>query len=38
MVSGAPAIDHKLWLKCCAAYAKLPELVKAMRAKSETKA
>jgi UDP-3-O-[3-hydroxymyristoyl] glucosamine N-acyltransferase len=31
MVSGAPAIDHKLWLKCCAAYAKLPELVKALR-------
>ncbi len=38
MVSGYPAIDHKLWLKCCAAYAKLPELVKAMRAKSESKA
>ena len=34
MVSGAPAIDHRLWLKCCAAYAKLPELVKAMRAKT----
>jgi UDP-3-O-[3-hydroxymyristoyl] glucosamine N-acyltransferase len=31
MVSGAPAIDHRLWLKCCAAYTKLPELVKAMR-------
>jgi UDP-3-O-[3-hydroxymyristoyl] glucosamine N-acyltransferase len=31
MVSGAPAIDHKLWLKCCAAYAKLPELVRAIR-------
>src|SRR6267143_4493245 len=26
MVSGAPAIDHKLWLKCCAVYAKLPEI------------
>ncbi len=25
MVSGYPAIDHKLWLKCCAVYAKLPE-------------
>jgi UDP-3-O-[3-hydroxymyristoyl] glucosamine N-acyltransferase len=31
MVSGAPAIDHKLWLKCCAAYAKLPEIAKAVR-------
>jgi hypothetical protein len=31
MVSGAPAIDHRLWLKCCAAYAKLPEMAKAVR-------
>jgi len=31
MVSGAPAIDHRLWLKCCAAYAKLPEIAKAVR-------
>jgi UDP-3-O-[3-hydroxymyristoyl] glucosamine N-acyltransferase len=31
MVSGAPAIDHRLWLKCCAAYAKLPEMTKAIR-------
>lgn len=38
MVSGAPAIDHRLWLKCCAAYTKLPELVKAMRTRSESKA
>jgi UDP-3-O-[3-hydroxymyristoyl] glucosamine N-acyltransferase len=37
MVSGAPAIDHRLWLKCCAAYTKLPELVKAMRVRSESK-
>jgi UDP-3-O-[3-hydroxymyristoyl] glucosamine N-acyltransferase len=35
MVSGAPAIDHRLWLKCCAAYAKLPEIVKAVRKLSE---
>jgi UDP-3-O-[3-hydroxymyristoyl] glucosamine N-acyltransferase len=34
-VSGAPAIDHKLWLKCCAAYAKLPEIAKAVRKLSE---
>jgi UDP-3-O-[3-hydroxymyristoyl] glucosamine N-acyltransferase len=35
MVSGAPAMDHKLWLKCCAAYAKLPEIAKAVRKLSE---
>jgi UDP-3-O-[3-hydroxymyristoyl] glucosamine N-acyltransferase len=35
MVSGAPAIDHRLWLKCCAAYAKLPEIAKAVRRLSE---
>jgi UDP-3-O-[3-hydroxymyristoyl] glucosamine N-acyltransferase len=35
MVSGAPAIDHKLWLKCCAAYAKLPEIAKAVRKLAE---
>jgi UDP-3-O-[3-hydroxymyristoyl] glucosamine N-acyltransferase len=31
MVSGAPAIDHRLWLKCCAAYAKLPEMARTIR-------
>jgi UDP-3-O-[3-hydroxymyristoyl] glucosamine N-acyltransferase len=35
MVSGAPAIDHRLWLKCCAAYAKLPEMAKAVRKLAE---
>ncbi len=35
MVSGSPAIDHRLWLKCCAAYAKLPEIAKAVRKLSE---
>ncbi|MFZ3339617.1 MAG: UDP-3-O-(3-hydroxymyristoyl)glucosamine N-acyltransferase [Terriglobales bacterium] len=35
MVSGAPAIDHKLWLKCCAIYPKLPEIAKAVRKLSE---
>jgi UDP-3-O-[3-hydroxymyristoyl] glucosamine N-acyltransferase len=35
MVSGAPAIDHRLWLKCCAAYAKLPEIAKAVRRLAE---
>jgi UDP-3-O-[3-hydroxymyristoyl] glucosamine N-acyltransferase len=33
MVSGSPAIDHKLWLRCCAAYPKLPELVKTLRSR-----
>jgi UDP-3-O-[3-hydroxymyristoyl] glucosamine N-acyltransferase len=35
MVSGAPAIDHKLWLKCCAIYPKLPEIARAVRKLSE---
>jgi UDP-3-O-[3-hydroxymyristoyl] glucosamine N-acyltransferase len=35
MVSGAPAIDHRLWLKCCAVYARLPEIAKAVRKLSE---
>ena len=35
MVSGAPAIDHKLWLRCCAVYPKLPEIAKAVRKLSE---
>jgi UDP-3-O-[3-hydroxymyristoyl] glucosamine N-acyltransferase len=35
MVSGAPAIDHKLWLRCCAAYPKLPEIAKAVRRLTE---
>jgi UDP-3-O-[3-hydroxymyristoyl] glucosamine N-acyltransferase len=35
MVSGAPAIDHKLWLRCCAAYPRLPEMAKAVRKLSE---
>jgi len=35
MVSGTPAIDHRLWLKCCAVYARLPEIAKAVRKLSE---
>ena len=31
MVSGSPAIDHKLWLRCCAVYPKLPEMAKALK-------
>ena len=31
MVSGYPAIENKLWLRCCAVFHKLPELAKAVR-------
>jgi UDP-3-O-[3-hydroxymyristoyl] glucosamine N-acyltransferase len=34
-VSGYPAIDNRLWLRCCAAYNKLPEIAKAVRKLSE---
>lgn len=33
IVSGAPAIDHKLWLKVSAVISRLPEIAKAVRAK-----
>jgi UDP-3-O-[3-hydroxymyristoyl] glucosamine N-acyltransferase len=35
VVSGYPAIDNKLWLRCSAVFRRLPELVKAVRAQSE---
>ncbi len=35
MISGAPAIDFKLWLKCSAAYSRLPEIAKAVRKLSD---
>jgi UDP-3-O-[3-hydroxymyristoyl] glucosamine N-acyltransferase len=35
IVSGAPAVDHRLWLKYSALLSKLPEIAKAARAKSE---
>ncbi len=31
IVSGSPAIDHKLWLRSSAVFPKLPELAKAVR-------
>jgi UDP-3-O-[3-hydroxymyristoyl] glucosamine N-acyltransferase len=31
VVSGYPAIDNKLWLRCSAVFNKLPEIAKAMR-------
>jgi UDP-3-O-[3-hydroxymyristoyl] glucosamine N-acyltransferase len=33
LVSGAPAVDHKLWLKYSALLSKLPEMARALRAK-----
>jgi UDP-3-O-[3-hydroxymyristoyl] glucosamine N-acyltransferase len=32
IVSGAPAVDHKLWLKYSALLSKLPEMARALRA------
>src|SRR3954454_10547379 len=36
IVSGSPAIDHKLWLKVSALLNRLPELAKALRTKKQT--
>ncbi len=35
VVSGAPAVDHKAWLKYSAILPRLPELVRAVRAKAK---
>jgi len=35
IVSGAPAIDHKLWLKVSALLSRLPEIAKAIRTKTK---
>jgi len=32
-VSGYPAIDNRLWLRCCAVFNKLPEMAKALRSR-----
>jgi UDP-3-O-[3-hydroxymyristoyl] glucosamine N-acyltransferase len=34
IVSGAPAVDHRLWLKYSALLSKLPEIARAVRAKT----
>ena len=34
IVSGYPAIDNKLWLRCSATFSRLPELAKALRGKT----
>ena len=31
VMSGSPAIDNKLWLRCIAAYNRLPEMARALR-------
>jgi UDP-3-O-[3-hydroxymyristoyl] glucosamine N-acyltransferase len=31
MISGSPAFDNKLWLRCIAAFERLPELIKTVR-------
>lgn len=36
VVSGYPAIDNKLWLRCSAAFHRLPELMKAVRHSPKT--
>lgn len=35
MISGSPAFDHKQWLRATAAFARLPEIAKAVRGKKE---
>jgi UDP-3-O-[3-hydroxymyristoyl] glucosamine N-acyltransferase len=35
VVSGYPAIDNKLWLRCVAVFNRLPELLKMVRGKGE---
>jgi UDP-3-O-[3-hydroxymyristoyl] glucosamine N-acyltransferase len=35
LVSGAPAVDHKLWLKYSAILPRLPEIARAVRAKTK---
>jgi UDP-3-O-[3-hydroxymyristoyl] glucosamine N-acyltransferase len=37
IVSGSPAVDHKLWLKYSALLSRLPEMARAIRAKSGDK-
>ena len=36
IVSGYPAIDNKLWLRCVGVFNRLPEIAKAVRAKRDT--
>jgi UDP-3-O-[3-hydroxymyristoyl] glucosamine N-acyltransferase len=36
VVSGYPAIDNKLWLRCSAVFNRLPDLMKAVRSQAKT--
>jgi len=38
VVSGYPAIDNKLWLRCSAVFSRLPELLRAMRSHEKSSA
>jgi UDP-3-O-[3-hydroxymyristoyl] glucosamine N-acyltransferase len=35
MISGSPAFDHKQWLRSVSAFARLPELMRALRGKAK---
>ena len=35
MVSGSPAFDHKQWLRCTAAFPKLPEMARTLRSREK---
>ena len=34
MISGYPAMDNRQWLRCVAAFQRLPEIVKAVRSRA----
>jgi UDP-3-O-[3-hydroxymyristoyl] glucosamine N-acyltransferase len=34
MVSGYPAMDNRQWLRCVAAFQRLPEIMKAVRSRA----
>jgi UDP-3-O-[3-hydroxymyristoyl] glucosamine N-acyltransferase len=35
VVSGYPAVDNKLWLRCVAVFNRLPEIARVLRSRSE---
>ncbi|MEO6966596.1 MAG: UDP-3-O-(3-hydroxymyristoyl)glucosamine N-acyltransferase [Acidobacteriaceae bacterium] len=37
VMSGSPGLDNKLWLRCIAAYSRLPEMVKQLRRLTDAK-
>jgi hypothetical protein len=36
-MSGSPGLDNRLWLRCVAAYGRLPEIVKTVRKLADAK-